>query len=86
MKGSRTHHVNGCGQAMVKQHAPRFGPPLRMGDPGIEWWCKPERTLVRVIGPKEGCVENWDKVDCCNCLGRREKAERDGPRWMARNK
>jgi hypothetical protein len=87
MKGECVHHVNGCRQAMRVEHdrSRRF-PTLRIGQPGVEWWNKEERTLVRILGPKEGCVEDWDKVTCSNCLARKEVAEEKGPRWLVRNK
>ena len=65
----KVHHVNGCRQSKRKEH--RHGLPI--GAPGVEWWNKREGTTVRVLGPKPGCVEDWDLVTCQNCLAKREK-------------
>jgi hypothetical protein len=59
---------------------------IHPGQPGVEWWRKPHKgrdgklrggTLVKLLGPKPGCVKDWDKVTCRNCLSRWAKRKKE---------
>jgi hypothetical protein len=51
---------------------------LHPGQPGVEWWRPPRKVngtleggvLVKILGPKPGCVEDAALVTCCNCLAK----------------
>jgi hypothetical protein len=77
------HHADGCNQMQRKKHftltrwdkqqlrrSGRLG-NLVVGRDGIEWWNRREGTIVRILGPKPGCVTDWDLVTCANCLSKR---------------
>lgn len=69
------HHVDGCRQGKILDHGYTHlrDNGLRLGQPGVEYWNPAEKTLVRVVGPKPECVDDWSLVTCRNCLAKHEK-------------
>ena len=77
------HHVNGCRQMQITEfdslantltsraeRARRRGGAFPLLPNGYEWTNPYREAVLKVVGPKPGCVDDIDKVTCGNCLSK----------------